>query len=70
MSAQSRTFSLVVLNPPMVYGPLRHNITSPTNLNVSNNNIWRDFLNATQTSPLPAEWVHADIDVRVWPLIV
>jgi hypothetical protein len=65
MKANRQNFDLVVLNPPMVYGPLRHTITSLDDLNVSNNNIWRDFLNSSKDAPLTAEWVHADIDVRV-----
>lgn len=58
-------FDLVVLNPPMVYGPLRHTVTSINDLNVSVNNIWRDFLNSSKDAAIVAEWVHADIDVRV-----
>ncbi|EXJ66169.1 uncharacterized protein A1O5_10785 [Cladophialophora psammophila CBS 110553] len=64
MQTQKPHYDLVVLNPPMVYGPLRHSVTSIEDVNVSNYNIWRDFLNSTKSSSIPKEWVHADIDVR------
>ncbi|KAF9889077.1 methylglyoxal reductase (NADPH-dependent) gre2 [Aspergillus nanangensis] len=64
MDECKRSFDLVVLNPPMVYGPLRHTVESLEELNVTTYNIWRDFLNASPDHPLPHEWVHADIDVR------
>lgn len=65
MNESSRRFDIVMLNPPMVHGPLRHSVSSIRELNVTTNNIWRDFLNAAPEAPLPPEWVHADIDVRV-----
>lgn len=65
MSQSPRRFDIVMLNPPMVHGPLRHSVNSIKELNVTTNNIWRDFLNGTPEAPLPPEWVHADIDVRV-----
>ncbi|KAJ5403032.1 uncharacterized protein N7487_008928 [Penicillium crustosum] len=64
MKTASRGFDLVFLNPPMVHGPLRHSVESIDDLNVTTANIWNGFLNGTAEIPLPAEWVHADIDVR------
>ncbi|KAL2831022.1 hypothetical protein BJY01DRAFT_254398 [Aspergillus pseudoustus] len=64
MKQAAPAFDIAVLNPPMVHGPLRHSVKSIKELNVTTNNIWRDFLSVTPDAPLPAEWVHADIDVR------
>lgn len=65
MNEAPRVFDIVVLNPPMVYGPLRHSVKSINDLNVTTHSIWKGFLNATPETALPAEWLHADIDVRV-----
>jgi hypothetical protein len=66
MNEAPRKFDIVVLNPPMVYGPPRQSAKSINDLNVTTNSIWKGFfLNATPETALCVEWLHADIDVRV-----
>ncbi|KAL0939795.1 NAD-dependent epimerase dehydratase [Colletotrichum truncatum] len=61
-------FDLVIINPPMVYGPLADPNTykSPQALNQSNFNLWRNFLDPglTSASPVPPEGLHLYVDVR------
>ncbi|OAG44975.1 hypothetical protein AYO21_00937 [Fonsecaea monophora] len=55
-------FELVVLNPPIVYGPLRH-IDSMSDLNTSNAILWR-LMNAGKGAPVPDDSLHISVDVR------
>ncbi|RFU24080.1 hypothetical protein B7463_g12263, partial [Scytalidium lignicola] len=57
-------FDLVVLNPPMVYGPLRHTVPSIKDLNESTARIYNLFINTTRDSPLPPNGLHVYTDVR------
>ncbi|KAH8816955.1 hypothetical protein F5884DRAFT_240895 [Xylogone sp. PMI_703] len=57
-------FDLVVLNPPMVYGPLRHTVPTVHDLNESNARIYNLFLNTTSDAPCPPNGMHVYVDVR------
>jgi nucleoside-diphosphate-sugar epimerase len=58
-------FELVVLNPPMVYGPVRNTVRSIQELGTSNNLVYTQFLAGTsKSSAIPREAVHIDVDVR------
>ena len=57
-------FDLVTLNPPMVYGPLRHSITSVKQLNESNARIYNLFVNSSKDAPLPPNGMPVYTDVR------
>jgi nucleoside-diphosphate-sugar epimerase len=56
-------WELVVLNPPMVYGPLFHKVPSVNSLNESVNRIWSNFL-APGLTELPPNGLHLYVDVR------
>ena len=58
-------FELVVLNPPMVYGPLAHTIHRVDQLNESNGRIYKQYVNSSKDAPLPPNGLHAYVDVRV-----
>ncbi|WYZ42094.1 hypothetical protein EsH8_V_000989 [Colletotrichum jinshuiense] len=61
-------FDLVIINPPMVYGPLYDPSVykTPQELNQSNFNLWRNFLepSLTSASPVPPTGLHLYVDVR------
>ncbi|KZL87898.1 nad dependent epimerase dehydratase [Colletotrichum incanum] len=61
-------FDLVTINPPMVYGPYVDPSVykTPQELNQSNFNLWRNFLepSLTSESPLPPNGLHLYVDVR------
>ena len=57
-------FDLVTLNPPMVYGPLRHSISSVKQLNESNARIYNLFINSSKDVPLPPNGLPVYTDVR------
>jgi hypothetical protein len=61
-------FDLVTLTPPMVYGPLRHTIKSPKDLNESNARIYNLFINSSSTADLPPNGMPVYTDVRVSPI--
>ena len=65
MKCEKPTFDLVVINPPMVYGPLRHSVSSIEDLNLSNTLIYKSFMCSSEDAPLPPNGVHIDVDVRV-----
>jgi nucleoside-diphosphate-sugar epimerase len=58
------SFELVVLNPPAVYGPLRHSIDSMSDLNTSNVPLW-NLLTSEKTAQVPEDSLHISVDVRV-----
>ncbi len=58
-------FGLVTLNPPMVYGPIRHSIASPQELNESNARIYKLFVDSKKSDELPPNGMHVYVDVRV-----
>lgn len=58
-------FDLVALNPPMVYGSLRHTIASIAQLNESNLRIWRLFLDTSKDADIPPNGLPLYVDVRV-----
>ncbi|KDN67646.1 putative dihydroflavonol-4-reductase [Colletotrichum sublineola] len=61
-------FDLVTINPPMVYGPYVDVSVykTPKELNQSNFNLWRNFLepSLSSKSPLPPNGLHLYVDVR------
>ncbi|KAF2114557.1 3-beta hydroxysteroid dehydrogenase/isomerase family protein-like protein [Lophiotrema nucula] len=62
---EGRGWELVVLNPPMVYGPLQHKVESTDELNESTARIWNLFLK--EKSPdgeLPPNGLPLYVDVR------
>jgi nucleoside-diphosphate-sugar epimerase len=48
----------------MVYGPLRHSITSVKSLNESNLRIYKLFINSSRDAELPPNGMHVYTDVR------
>jgi hypothetical protein len=65
MESEKPSFELVVLNPPVVYGPLRHSIDSIQDLNTSNKHLYSKFFTSAKDAPMPEDYVHVSIDVRV-----
>jgi len=57
-------FDLVTLTPPMVYGPLRHTIPSPRELNESNARIYSLFIDSAAAAELPPNGMPVYTDVR------
>jgi len=57
-------FDLVTLNPPMVYGPIRHTIDSVKDLNQSNERIYKLFIDSTKSAEIPPNGLHTYTDVR------
>ncbi|OCT44943.1 putative oxidoreductase [Cladophialophora carrionii] len=57
------SFELVVLNPPLVYGPLRHSIDSMSDLNTSNAPVWK-LMTSEKTAQVPEDTLHISVDVR------
>lgn len=53
-------FSIVTIQPPMVYGPLRHNVDSMDELNTSSADIYRLFNGSLKTVPDTMFWCWAD----------
>lgn len=65
MTSQHPPFDLVVLCPPMVYGPLlSSSITCLADLNESNLRIYRLFIASSSSSLMPPNGVHLYADVR------
>lgn len=60
-------FDLVVLCPPMIYGPLAHSIASIKDLNESNKRIYDLFINSKSDAELPPNGLYLYVDVRVCP---
>ncbi|EXJ93923.1 dihydroflavonol-4-reductase [Capronia coronata CBS 617.96] len=61
VKTEKPTFSLTVLNPPMVYGPIRHHVASLAELNTSNKLILDLMLGKPRDGPAPSPIY---IDVR------
>ncbi len=57
-------FELVVLNPPGVYGPLRHSVDSMSDLNTSSALIWK-FMTSKKSDRVLEDALHISVDVRV-----
>lgn len=64
MKTNKPSFELVVLNPPIVYGPLRHTIDSMDDVNTSNGVLWK-FMTWEKSAELPPDTLHIFVDVRV-----
>jgi nucleoside-diphosphate-sugar epimerase len=64
MDTHMPSFELIVLNPPVVFGPLLHSIGSMRELNTSNEYLYR-FMSSAKTAPMPPDSIHVCIDVRV-----
>jgi nucleoside-diphosphate-sugar epimerase len=56
-------FTLSVINPPLVLGPIVHNLTSLDTLNTSNQRI-RDLVSGTPETPCPPTGNYLFVDVR------
>ncbi len=65
MKTNKPNFELVVLNPPAVYGPLRHSVDSIDDLNTSNALLYKAFLKSKKSEPVPPDALHISVDVRV-----
>jgi nucleoside-diphosphate-sugar epimerase len=65
MEKEKPNFDLVTITPPMIYGPLRHSISSVKQLNESNGRIYNLFINTSKDAPLPPNGMHVYADVRV-----
>ena len=65
IKTEKPNFDLVTLTPPMVYGPIRHSISSPKELNESNSRIYKLFIDSKKDSELPPNGMHVYTDVRV-----
>jgi nucleoside-diphosphate-sugar epimerase len=57
-------FDLVSLNPPMIYGPLKHTVTNVKDINESNARLYNNFINSSKDALLPPGGVHMYVDVR------
>jgi len=57
-------FDLVVLCPPLIYGPIRHTVKSVKDLNESNLGFYNSFVNSKKDAPLPSVGFHVYVDVR------
>jgi nucleoside-diphosphate-sugar epimerase len=65
LKKETPQFDLVVLCPPMVYGPLQHTIGHIAELNESNSRILNLFINSSKNAQLPSDGIHLYVDVRV-----
>ena len=65
VASEKPNFDVVTLTPPMVYGPLRHSITSVKELNESNARIYNLFINSKKDAELPPNGMPVYTDVRV-----
>ncbi len=54
-------FSIVTLSPPMVYGPLIHNVEKMSDLNTSAADIYRLIDGSQQEVPQTGFWAFADV---------
>ncbi|KIW33782.1 uncharacterized protein PV07_00606 [Cladophialophora immunda] len=63
MKTEKPSFELVVLNPPIVYGPLKHSIDSMSDLNTSNTVLW-NFMTSEKGASVPEDTLHVFVDVR------
>lgn len=57
-------FDLVTINPPAIYGPLRHTVNNPSELNESSARIYNLFINSSASAELPPNALHLYVDVR------
>lgn len=64
LDTEKPNFDIVVLNPPMVYGPLRHSVPSVKDLNESTARIYNLFINAKPEDELPPNGMPCYVDVR------
>ncbi|KFY95349.1 hypothetical protein V500_02826 [Pseudogymnoascus sp. VKM F-4518 (FW-2643)] len=64
LETEKPNFDLVVLNPPMVYGPIRHSVPSPKELNESTARIYTLFIEAKADDELPPNGMPSYVDVR------
>ncbi|KAI9672906.1 MAG: methylglyoxal reductase (NADPH-dependent) gre2 [Trizodia sp. TS-e1964] len=64
MQEKKPGFDLVVMNPPMIYGPLRHTIRKPAELNESNLRIYKAFFQSSKDAPMPPNGLPLYTDVR------
>ena len=64
LETEKPSFDIVVLNPPMVYGPLRHSVPSVKDLNESTARIYNLFVNAKADDELPPDGMPSYVDVR------
>lgn len=64
VETEKPNFDLVVLNPPMVYGPLRHSVSSVKDLNESTSRIYKLFVDAKADDELPPNGMPSYVDVR------
>lgn len=69
VETEKPNFDLVTITPPMVYGPIRHSVTSPKQLNESNLRIYNLFINSKKDAELPPNGMHVYTDVRVSGLV-
>lgn len=64
LDTEKPNFDIVVLNPPMVYGPLRHSVPSVKDLNESTARIYNLFIDAKADDELPPNGMPPYVDVR------
>lgn len=64
LETEKPNFDVVVLNPPMVYGPLRHSVPSVKDLNESTARIYNLFIDAKPDDELPPNGMPPYVDVR------
>jgi nucleoside-diphosphate-sugar epimerase len=64
VKTEKPNFDFVSLNPPMIYGPLKHTVSNIKDVNESNARIYSNFINSKKDAPLPPNGVHMYVDVR------
>jgi nucleoside-diphosphate-sugar epimerase len=64
LEVEKPIFDIVVLNPPMVYGPIRHSVPSLKDLNESIAMIYNLFVDAEADGELPPNGMPSYVDVR------
>ncbi|KAF2108589.1 putative dihydroflavonal-4-reductase [Lophiotrema nucula] len=64
MKQEEPHYDLVTLCPPATIGPLRHSISSISDLNESNARLWKLCFDSTKEAPMPYIPVHTYVDVR------
>ncbi|KAJ5761072.1 hypothetical protein N7520_008228 [Penicillium odoratum] len=63
MEKEKSSFDLTVINPPLVLGPIAHQLASLSTINTSNERI-RDFINGASKDHCPPTGNHGYVDVR------
>ncbi|TKA69208.1 hypothetical protein B0A49_06064 [Cryomyces minteri] len=64
LETEKPNFDIVTFAPPMVYGPLQHTVKKISDLNQSNDRIYRLFIDSSKNAELPVNGIYLYTDPR------